>query len=264
MSKRTGDNAVEWDGYRTLALVRQAQGKNREAVEAIERAHDAARKGDAPPNLLLANTLVHLSIALRQNDLAAATRCYRSSCSLSPDGVSWRSDLLVNAGCLFSQPGLTWALLLLVEGEDQEAAVLLADCYETAVAAGLPHDQINARIWQALAAADYESALAFLTEAVYLAQSEGFVRSFIDAGAALRPLLQDLVSSDVAPVYVEQLVAALDAENVTPPYHPTTQFAAIPVQPLIEPLSDRELQILQLLVDRRTNAEIGLALTVSG
>ena len=55
LSKRTGDNAVEWDAYRTLALVRQAQGKHGAAHEAIESAHDAARKGDAPANLLLAN-----------------------------------------------------------------------------------------------------------------------------------------------------------------------------------------------------------------
>ncbi len=263
LSKRTGDNAVEWDAYRTLALVRQAQGKNGEATEAIERAHDAARYGEAPANLRLANMIVHLQIALRQNDLAAAARCYRASQALDDDGVSWRSDLLVNAGCLFSQPGLTWARFLLARGEDRAAAALLADCYEAAAAAGLPHDQINARVWQALAAADKESAVSFLTEAVFQGQPEGFVRSFIDAGAALRPLLQELVSLEVAPVYLGQLVAALEAKTGGPALSRTPRTLTAPAQPLIEPLSDRELQIVQLLADRQTNAEIALAIVVS-
>jgi LuxR family maltose regulon positive regulatory protein len=88
-------------------------------------------------------------------------------------------------------------------------------------------------------------------------------RTCIDAGAALRPLLQELVSAAVSPVYVGQLVAAFDAEIDAPTLHQRTQFSAIPVQPLIEPLSDLELQIIQLLADRRTNAEIALAFTVS-
>ena len=243
--------------------MRQAQGENGEADEAIERAHAVARKGDAPPNLLLANALVQLQIALKRNDLALANRCYRTSLDIAPDGVASRGDLLINAGCLFSQSGILQARYLLAQGKHHDAAQLLAGCYESAACGGLPYDQINARIWQAKAMADQESGRVVLTEAINQAEPEGYVRSFIDAGEWIRPLLQDALASGVSPVYVARLLAAFDAEFEPAFVQPTTQPPSFVPQPLIEPLSDRELQIVTLLAERRSNAEIAQEITVS-
>lgn len=76
-------------------------------------------------------------------------------------------------------------------------------------------------------------------------------------------LLQGAPLSGASPVYVAKLLAAFEKEFE----QATRQFAAQPSsfvpQPLVEPLSDRELQIVNLLAEQRSNAEIAQTLMVS-
>jgi LuxR family maltose regulon positive regulatory protein len=255
-SKRTGDIAVEWDACRVLANVRQAQGNQLEALEAIELANDAARKGDAPPNVHLVNSLTYLQLAIKEKDLAHAEFLSNQMNEFAPCLTSCRIDLLVNAGSLLSIPGLAWARLLLLQGKQQEASDLLAVCYETAVATGIPNDQINVRVWQTRAAADEDRALEFLAEAIIRAQSEGYIRTFLEAGKVLIPLLNNDNVFKIAPDYVMELLESFSSEQ-------GKRQPILAPQPLVEPLSERELEILNLLAERQTNAEIAQAITVS-
>jgi LuxR family maltose regulon positive regulatory protein len=256
LSKSTGDKAVEWDACRVLANVRQAQGNQFDAHEAIELAIDVARKGDAPPNVHLANSLAHLQLALKEKDFVHAEFLSNQISAFAPHLDSCRYDLLVNAGSLLSIPGLAWARLLLAQSKQQEASELLAACHEAAVATGFPYDQINVRVWQARAAADEDSALQFLADAVIQAQPERHIRTFLEAGNALIPLLHNDNVFRIAQEYVTELLENFSAEQST--YQPTPAL-----QPLVEPLSERELEILKLLAERQTNAEIAWAITVS-
>jgi LuxR family maltose regulon positive regulatory protein len=96
---------------------------------------------------------------------------------------------------------------------------------------------------------DTPGALEVLTRALALAQPEGYVRTFADLGEPMRRLLERVTSM---PKYTARLLAA-DA---------APQGGAIQ-DGLIEPLSDRELDVLSLMAEGLTNMEIADRLFIS-
>jgi LuxR family maltose regulon positive regulatory protein len=96
-----------------------------------------------------------------------------------------------------------------------------------------------------------DDALEALQRALYLGQPGGFVRSIVDAGPGLVPLLERLKERDVAPDYVSTLLAA---------FGPTTADSR---EALPEPLTRREKEILRLMGRGLTNPEIAEALVIS-
>ena len=78
---------------------------------------------------------------------------------------------------------------------------------------------------------------------------------FLDEGASMLHLLREAASRGIMPDYTGKLLAALEAEQQTVPGE--DKPALPPAQPLIEPLSQRELKILQLIAQGLSNREIG-------
>ena len=103
--------------------------------------------------------------------------------------------------------------------------------------------------------ADLDSAMAVIGEALTLAAPEGYVRTFIDEGEPMRALLAEASSRGIMPNYAQELLTALE----------TTTSSLIPPssQPLIEPLSERELEILALIAEGLSNREISQRLFIT-
>ncbi|MCP4541922.1 MAG: tetratricopeptide repeat protein [Chloroflexi bacterium] len=99
-----------------------------------------------------------------------------------------------------------------------------------------------------------DQAIAALARAFTLAEPEGYVCTFVDKGEPMAVLLQKAASQGIAPEYARRLLAALPRTS-TPP-HPIAQ-------PLIEPLSDRELEVLRLVVAGLSNREIAEQLVIT-
>jgi LuxR family maltose regulon positive regulatory protein len=100
---------------------------------------------------------------------------------------------------------------------------------------------------------DSPAALAALQRALGLAEPEGYVRIFVDEGPPMAVLLEAAAKQGIAPGYVRRLLAALPpAEDRTPSN-----------QRLVEPLSDRELQVLRLLGSDLNGPAIARELMVS-
>ena len=92
------------------------------------------------------------------------------------------------------------------------------------------------------------TASEVLKRAVTLAAPEGFVRIFLDEGEPVHQLLIDLAQTGFMPDYTQKLLNAFDTEL------DATQIPAN--QALVEPLSERELEILQLVANGLSNREI--------
>jgi LuxR family maltose regulon positive regulatory protein len=100
---------------------------------------------------------------------------------------------------------------------------------------------------------DQPTALDVLARAVVLAQPEGYVRLIADEGPPMAALLKSLTRQSAAPGYLRRLLAA------------TTRTEHVPGRPaaLVEPLSDRELDVLRLLGTDLDGPGIARALSVS-
>jgi len=100
---------------------------------------------------------------------------------------------------------------------------------------------------------DIPNALASLTRALSLAEPEGYVRIFVDEGQPMATLLRSAAKAGIAPDYVGRLRAAFEGTVNKPPV----------AQSLIEPLSERELDVLRLLRTELSGPEIADELMVS-
>jgi LuxR family transcriptional regulator, maltose regulon positive regulatory protein len=100
---------------------------------------------------------------------------------------------------------------------------------------------------------DIPAALMPLERALTLAEPEGYVRIFVDEGPPMAILLYAAAKRGIVPNYVRQL---LDAFGQTEDRAPAKQG-------LIEPLSERELEVLRLLGTDLDGPEIARELMVS-
>jgi LuxR family maltose regulon positive regulatory protein len=103
---------------------------------------------------------------------------------------------------------------------------------------------------------DSEHALLVLTECLTLAEPEGYVRVFLDEGRPVQKLLaQWLAHADAGSLrnYAIHLLSQFDAE---PRVVTAAQEKASPASDLVEPLSQRELEVLHLIALGKTNRQI--------
>lgn len=103
-------------------------------------------------------------------------------------------------------------------------------------------------------------AMTPLERALALAEPGGFIRTFVDEGSQMARLLYEALSQGIAPKYIQRLLSVFPATEAEKTGPSRTQ-ARYPV--LIEPLSDRELEILQLISEGFTNPEIAARLYLS-
>ena len=100
-----------------------------------------------------------------------------------------------------------------------------------------------------------------LLDALELAAPGGFIRLFVDEGQPMADLLSAAAAQGQMPDYIGKLLAVLDAEKQRrglPSPRPTALPAASaqPPQSLLEPLSQRELEVLHLIAQGLSNQEI--------
>ncbi len=108
-----------------------------------------------------------------------------------------------------------------------------------------------------------DDALCRLQRAVTLAKPGGWIRPFIEAGTQIADMLKTLIKRKVEIYYLKQILAAFGNDKnqkVSNPHHPSFSPRT---QSLIEPLTNRELEILRLVAQRLQNKEIGENLFIS-
>jgi LuxR family maltose regulon positive regulatory protein len=158
---------------------------------------------------------------------------------------------------------ITLARLLIAQGNADEAVGLLQRLLETAEAGGRISRVIEILLLQALslqAQGNTDQAITTLEKALTLAEPGGFIRIFVDEGIPMALLLYEALNSGIAPDYVRQLLAAFpDAE---PKQADSVQKQA-PGSELVEPLSQREIEVLQLIAAGHKYQEVAERLVIS-
>ena len=158
---------------------------------------------------------------------------------------------------------LTLARVFIAQKRFEEAQSLVKRIYRTAQKTGKKHTELEGLILLALVFSlqgDTDQALAYLETALSIGEPEGFIRIFVDEGPPMAHLLYKALSHGVAPEYVNRLLAALpDAE----PQQAGPLEMQSPEPDLVEPLSERELEVLALIARGLTNREIASRLFLS-
>jgi ATP/maltotriose-dependent transcriptional regulator MalT len=227
-----------------LARIRQALGDEKGAEESISSAERLVRMHQIASGGPGWVEMVHVSLWLAQGNLAACK--------------DWRK---AHADLLSGQTGgdgstrLTLARILLAEGNQTAAMQLISKLLQESDSLGHIGALIELLVFQALAcqlSGDISSGLQSLERAIVLAAPEGFARVFLDQGAPLKSLLMQLkVERPDLKKHLQRLLASFeDAASVL-----SQSSTGIP-QPLIDPLSRRELEVLRLVAAGKSNQQI--------
>jgi LuxR family maltose regulon positive regulatory protein len=155
---------------------------------------------------------------------------------------------------------VTLARAYLARGEAEEALAVLEPLFAPAEAAGGLLCVVEVCALKALAlqaVGDIAAALVSLGRSLTLAEPEGYVRMYLNAGPPMAQLLRGAASRGIQAEYANELLAAFEVSQYgrtgklppPTPAHPHTQ-------PLIEPLTPRELEILHLVNAGLSNQDI--------
>ena len=226
-------------GLMALATLRQAQGAHTESLQMIRtvRQRIAEAQFDAYEPLLAAQ---EAELLLRQGQLESVERWARTAVTTLNDVDYFRRelDLTVLARLRLAQNQPAAALEYL---EALSASVQQAGRWLVQISVCL----LQAQAHQALG--QLNEATTALTTAVRLAALENYFRLFLNEGETIAALLPSV--REVAPQFVDALLAEF-GQGDSP-------------QPLLEPLSQRELEVLHLVAKGRSNREIAETLFVT-
>jgi LuxR family maltose regulon positive regulatory protein len=158
------------------------------------------------------------------------------------------------------------ARVLIAQNNPGEAMQLLSPQLEPLEAAGRTRSLIEVLALQAIALqvqGRVSQALTALAHALSLAEPEGYVRLFVDEGKPMAQLLRKMKAGDrELKAYVYRLLAAFEmAESKPVTFSSRKETTA--GYPLIEPLSKRELEVLQLIAKGCSNKEIASQLFIT-
>jgi LuxR family maltose regulon positive regulatory protein len=233
------------------ARIREAEGDLGAALDLLDEA-DRVYLGDYFPNVRpIAARRARLWIVQGRLGEAAAWARER--------GLSARDEL----SYLREFERITLARLLLAQaardradGSMLEATDLLARLLAAAEAGGRSGSVIEILLLQAGAhrmLGDIAAGRERVERALTLAEPEGYVRTFVEAGLPVAGLLEAAAKRRVEPTYVRELLAAFGGRAARPSVN----------QGLIEPLSERELDVLRLLATDLDGPDIARELVVS-
>jgi len=253
LTEQGSDVAMLTWSYMCLTRVLFSRSELAAAQEIITETERIARASTVPPwvTRMMADWQVRVWLA---QDRLDATLEWVQKRALDPD----------------TQPTYVGALeyialarIFVAQGQYNKAGKLLERMLEPARTGGHTSRAIEILNLQALAlqaGGDTAQAIARLQRALALAEPGGYICIFADEGPPMARLLYEALARGTRSDYVRRLLAAFP---VAEPETATPSVVHRPSSALVEPLSDRELEVLQLIAEGLTNREIASRLFLS-
>ena len=257
-------------GYAILARLYRAMDRHADIYDPLEQAHRICQQ-DKLHRLHVLTEYEYVQQLLLDDRLSEALeRARRAGIDLSSLEEDQEIQEWDRIKCVRS---LAKARLLMATGEAEKAISLLEHLEELAGKVGRDRRLLEIRILLALAAeaaGGRERALDYLRQAVLLGQPERYVRAFVDEGPAVAQLLKllvqrnDLIDSP-AGKYVSDLVTACGPVDASRAFEqkPVTKTSPVDGRFILEPLSERELDVLRLMSMGYSNQKIGQELSIA-
>ncbi len=250
-----------FDGYIALARLYQAKGDSEKATQTILEARRLAELFDTTylDDLLVSVYQAQLWVA--QGDLQNAEGWAQKRLATAGQDLDEIDQNPFRAYTLCLE-GITLAWLHIVQGQNEAALSLLERLTESLVEQERIPGQIQSYVLRALALhgmGKKEPALSALAQALALGEPQGFLRLFLDFGPLLIHLLEEYSRRKPPSAYVQHL---LDTDRrMKTGLGPVIED--ISASGLVEPLSDREREVLRLLDSSLSNQEIGVELFIA-
>jgi LuxR family maltose regulon positive regulatory protein len=259
LGRQGGIRETLLDGYIGLARLKQAQGDVDGALDSLQEAERLV--GSHKPFITqIGAQRARLWVA--QGNVELASRWAREVVVSTDDELSF----------LREDEYITLARVLMAQDEPEEALGLLERLATAAEAEDRTGSLIRILVLQALAlqaAGDTAGAVNVLARALSLAESEGYVCTFVNEGVPMTALLSKVLEAhkksrlaetpNISPKYASKLLAAIKTGTAQPTRTSSRGTAGSPV----EPLSEREIEVLGLIASGASNQDIARKLFVS-
>jgi LuxR family maltose regulon positive regulatory protein len=246
-------------GYSSLVRLQVSRGNMREALATLDALLHLAEQRHFAPHLLSQVAAVWAQLELAQGNIATA--------------IYWADSSGLSAGdenLPYPREGeyMTLARVRIAQGSDDPGSLLLQDVQhllerlqKSAEANARTSSVLEILVLRALAyqkQGDRDASLSTLERALLQASPESYIRLFVDEGEPMLALLREMHARSRVPGYVSTLLSVFGEQHIPEP----PSISASPGA-LVEPLTEREREVLRLLLAGASNREIARRLVVS-